>query len=70
MTKPYLPASIDFMPDCSLGGMVATAMRQLVNAAPTATGLTMIEPDGTARYILRATAERFVHGSGAMERPL
>jgi hypothetical protein len=42
-------------------------MRYLANAAPSATGMTMIEPDGTARYISRAEAERFINGPKAVE---
>jgi hypothetical protein len=62
MSKPHLLASVSFMPDASPGGILETAMRYLANAAPTATGMTCIAPDGTARYISRAEAERFVAG--------
>ncbi len=60
--KPYLLASIAHLPDASPGGIIATAMRHLANAAGTATGCTLIGPDGTARYISRAEAERFTRG--------
>lgn len=44
-------------PDPSPGGVIATAMRYLANAAPTAAGVTVIFPGGTTRYITRAEAE-------------
>lgn len=49
--------------DASPGGIVATATRYLAHAAPSATGMTIISPDGTARYISRAQAEQAVFGS-------
>ncbi len=67
MNRTRLLASISYLGDASPGGVIATAMRYLANAAPTATGMTMIEPDGTARYISRAEAERFVNGPKAGE---
>jgi hypothetical protein len=67
MRKHRLLASVAFMRDNSPGGLVATAMRILANSAPTATGSTLISPDGTMQYISRAEAERFVNGTGAGE---
>lgn len=55
-----LVASVTFTPDPSPGGTVATAMRALLAAGPTATGCTLINPDGTAHYISRAEAERYI----------
>jgi hypothetical protein len=60
--KKYLLASVSYLPDSSSGGVIATSMRYLANAASTATGMTMISPDGTVRYISRAEAERYVNG--------
>jgi hypothetical protein len=70
MSKSYSLASIKYMPDELPGGILATAMRYLANAAPTATGMTMISPDGTARYVSREEAERFANGphSGEMRQ--
>jgi hypothetical protein len=65
--KQRLLASVSFMPDASPGGVIATAMRHLAKAGPAATGMTMISPDGTVRYISRAEAEEFVKGSGDSE---
>lgn len=65
--RPYLLASVAHLSDPSPGGIMATSMRYLANAAPTATGMTMISPDGTVRYVSRAEAERFVHGPKAGE---
>lgn len=59
--KQRLLASVSFIPDTSPGGVIATAMRHLATAAPSATGMTMISPDGTVRYITRAEAERYVN---------
>ncbi len=56
-----IKASVAFLPDPSPGGIVATAMRALLAAGPTATGCTLINPDGTAHYISRAEAERYIH---------
>jgi hypothetical protein len=67
MNKSYLLASIAYLPDPSPGGIMATAMRYLANAAPTATGMTMIEPGGSMRYISCAEAERFAFGPEAGE---
>jgi hypothetical protein len=67
LNKRQLLASISHISDASPGGIVATAMRYLANAAPTATGSTLVAPDGTVRYISRAEAERFVNGSKAGE---
>jgi len=61
--KQRLLLSVGYLPDASAGGIIATAMRQLANAAETATGATLIAPDGTIRYISRAEAERLVNGS-------
>ncbi len=61
MSKSNVVASIAFIPDASPGGILATAMRYLANAAPSATGMTMIAPDGTVRYISREEAERFAN---------
>jgi hypothetical protein len=60
MYRKCLLASVAHLDDASPGGILATAMRHLAKAAPTATGMTMISPDGTVRYISRAEAERFV----------
>jgi hypothetical protein len=60
--KKQLLASVSGHPDLSAGGIMATSMRYLANAAPTATGMTIISPDGTVHYISRAEAERFVNG--------
>ena len=57
-----LLASVAFKPDSSPGGIVATAMRVLRAAGPTAIGCTLINPDGTAHYILQAEAERTIQG--------
>lgn len=65
--KPYLLASIAHLSDPSPGSIIATAMRYLANAADTATGCTLIGPDGTAHYISRAEAERFVRAPKAGE---
>jgi hypothetical protein len=65
--KSYLLASIAALPDASPGGIIATAMRHLASAADTATGCTLIGPDGTARYISRAEAERFTRGPKGSE---
>lgn len=48
-------ASVD---DAEPGGILATGLRYLAHAAPTVTGLTIIAPDGGARYVSRAEAER------------
>lgn len=69
MKKSYLLASVGRLHDASPGGIVATAMRALANAAPTATGATLISPDGTVRYIGRAEAERYVRAPKAGETP-
>jgi hypothetical protein len=60
--RPYLLASVAHLSDSSPGGIMATSMRYLADAAATATGMTMISPDGTVQYISRAQAERFVNG--------
>jgi hypothetical protein len=65
--KKQLLASVSYVPDSSSGGIIATSMRYLADAAPSATGMTMISPDGTVRYVSRAEAERFVHGPKAGE---
>lgn len=49
-------ASVD---DADPGGILATGLRYLAHAAPTVIGLTIIAPDGTARYVSRTEAERF-----------
>jgi hypothetical protein len=67
MHKKHLLASTASLDDTSPGGIMATAMRYLANAAPTATGSTLIFPDGTVRYISRAEAERFAFGPKAGE---
>lgn len=56
-----LKASVAFMPDSSPAGVFATAIRTLLAAGPNAAGCTLINPDGTARYISRAEAERLAH---------
>jgi len=65
MYQKQLLASISHISDTSPGGIVATAMRVLAHSAPTATGSTLIAPDGTVRYISRDEAERFVNGRKA-----
>jgi hypothetical protein len=45
------------------------AMRYLAHSAPTATGTTVIFPDGASRYISRAEAEEFVFGPHTSEAP-
>ncbi len=69
MKKSYLLASVGRFHDASPGGIVATAMRALANAAPTATGATLISPDGTVRYIARAEAEEWVRAPRKGEMP-
>lgn len=65
--KSRLLATVTRMDDASPGGILATGMRYLANAAPTATGMTIISPDGTARYVSRKEAERFVFGPATPE---
>lgn len=60
--KSYLLATASLIDDTSPGGVVAATMRHLATAAPTATGATLISPDGTVRYISRAEAERYTFG--------
>jgi hypothetical protein len=67
MKKQFLMASVGRLPDASPGGVIAATMRVLANSAPTATGATLISPDGTVRYISRAEADRFVRGPKANE---
>jgi hypothetical protein len=67
MSKFPLVASIAFIHHASSGGVLATVVSYLSNAAPTATGMTMIAPDGTARYISREDAERFANAPKAGE---
>jgi hypothetical protein len=67
MNRTRLIASTPSPDDTSPGGILATAMRYLAGAAPTATGITCISPDGTVRYISRQEAERFVFGPDAGE---
>jgi hypothetical protein len=62
MPRNPLLSSVSFLPEDSPGGIIATVMRHLANAAPTATGATLINPDGTVGYISREEAERFVFG--------
>ena len=66
-SKSRLLASVARMDDTSPGGILATGMRYLAHAAPTATGMTIIAPDGTARYVSRSEAERFVFGPSKAE---
>ena len=65
--KSHLLATVARMDDASPGGILATSMRYLAHAGPTATGMTIISPDGTARYVSRSEAERFVFGPGTTE---
>jgi len=62
MKKIHLLASTTCPDDASPGGILATAIRYLANADRTATGATLIMPDGTVRYLSRLEAERFVNG--------
>ena len=65
MTKRNLIATAACLPDASPGGVMATAMRYLASAAPSATGCTLISSDGTARYISRKEAEADTQGRKA-----
>lgn len=67
MNRPRITASFSRLSDASPSGILAEAMRYLAHAAPTATGSTLIFPDGTMRYISREEAERFVFGIKAGE---
>lgn len=67
MKRRYLLASTAKLDDPSPGGIIAASMRYLAHAAPTATGATIISPDGSLRYISRAEAERFVFGPKGRE---
>ncbi len=59
MNKKYGPYT--------LGHILAAAMRCLAHAAPDVYASTLVLPDGTARYISREEAERFVFGPDAGE---
>lgn len=65
--KPHLLATVSRLDDSSPGGILATVMRHLAHAAPTATGATVISPDGTVRYISRTEAERYTFGPNREE---
>jgi hypothetical protein len=67
MNKRNLMATIARLPDASPGGMIATAMRHLASAAPSATGCTLISPDGTVRHISRAEAEAYMRDRKARQ---
>ena len=65
MTKAKFFAAFFPVTDVSAADLLATAMRHLANAGPTATGATVIFPDGTSRYISREEAEHFTFGPPA-----
>lgn len=67
MKKTRLLASTANPVDMSFRGFLIIAMWELATAAPTATGSTLIFPDGTMRYISREEADRFAFGPDAGE---
>ncbi len=60
MRRSRLLGSTSFDATMPLGQLVDITMRVLATSGPTATGATLIMPDGSVRYFSKADADKHV----------